>query len=359
MAAEQGDQEKTEEPTQQKRDDFRKQGQVVQTKELASAFVLFGSSLGMWFLARFLMGQAFEVYNDLYSTHLLNAIKSGDVMPALGYAFKKIFLIILPILGILFFVSVASTMVQIGVLFTSEPLKPNLNKINPLNGLKRLFSLKAIVEGGKAVLKFSLVGGSIYLLIRGETSILPSLMFSEPIVVLTFIGSMAFKMMLIIGILMLVLAAADYFFQRFDMEKQMRMTKQEVKEENKQREGDPLIKARIRKVQKEMANKRMMEAVPKADVIITNPTHIAIALKYDPQNYASPVILAKGVDHVAQKIRELAKDHNIPIVENKPLARTIYKSLEIGQTIPRELFSAVAEVLAYVFKLKRKKMKRG
>lgn len=359
MAADQSDQEKTEEPTQQKREDFRKQGQVAQTKELSSSLLLLGFAVGLWFLGRFFMEQAFEVYNSLYSTHLLAAIKSGDVMPALSFAFKKIFLIILPVMGILFFLGVGASMVQVGVLFTSEPLKPNINKINPLKGLQRMFSLKAVVEGVKAVSKFALVSGSIYLLMRGEASVLPTLMYSGPMQILAFIGHMMFKMMVSIGALMLVLAAADYFFQRFDLEKQMRMTKQEVKEENKQREGDPMVKARIRKIQKEMATKRMMEAVPKADVIITNPTHIAIALKYDPQKYASPLILAKGVDHIAQKIREIAKENKIPIVENKPLARTIYKSLEIGQTIPRELFSAVAEVLAYVFKLRRKKMKRG
>ena len=144
-------------------------------------------------------------------------------------------------------------------------------------------------------------------------------------------------------------------FQRFDLEKQMKMTKQEVKEEVKSREGDPLIKARIRKIQKEMANKRMMNDVPKADVIITNPTHLAIAIQYQPEKFAAPIILAKGADQVAMKIRELATENDIPIVENKPLARTIFKTLEIGQQIPRELFEAVAEVLAYVFKLKRKK----
>jgi flagellar biosynthetic protein FlhB len=156
---------------------------------------------------------------------------------------------------------------------------------------------------------------------------------------------------------MAVLSAADYFFQRWELEKEMRMTKQEIKEEAKSREGDPLIKSRVRKIQREMANRRMMEKVPKADVIITNPTHIAVALKYS-ENLPAPQLVAKGGDLVAEKIKEIARENNIPIVENKPLARTIFKTLKLGQVIPRELFVAVAEVLAYVYKLKRKARKK-
>lgn len=352
-------QEKTEEATPQRRDDYRKQGQVVQTRELSSALALFGLALVIWFMGRMAVEQFFEIYNFLYKTQLLATVKNGDVMPALAYAFKKIFLITLPVYVILFTVGVASTVVQIGFLFSEEAMKPNLNKINPLEGLKRLFGLKSLVEGMKAIFKFALVSTVIYFVLRNEYAVIPKLMYYKPIEIFSYIGILVFKSMVSIGGLMIVLAAVDYLFQRYDMEKQMRMTKQEVKEEAKSREGDPLIKARIRKIQKDMSNNRMMADVPKADVIITNPTHLAIAIKYDPENYAAPMILAKGADHIAAKIRELAKEHEIPIVENKPLARTIYKTLEIGQAIPRELFEAVAEVLAYVFKLRRKKRNHG
>ncbi|MCJ8275835.1 MAG: flagellar biosynthesis protein FlhB [Bdellovibrionales bacterium] len=353
--AQDSDQEKTEEATPQRREDFRKQGQVAQTRELSSALALFGLSLLIWFMGRIFVEQFFEIYNFLYRAQWLATVKTGDIMPALVYAFKKIIYLSLPAYVILFTLGVMSTVVQIGFMFSEEAMKPNINKINPLEGLKRLFSLKAIVEGLKALSKFSLVAVVIYMVLKGEFETIPKLMFGEPAQVFKYIGTLIFKSMLAIGGLMSIVAGLDYMFQRFDMEKQMRMTKQEVKEEVKSREGDPLIKARIRKIQKEMANKRMMEEVPKADVIITNPTHLAIALKYDPTKFAAPVILAKGADHMAKKIRELAKEHEVPIVENKPLARTIYKTLEIGQTIPRELFQAVAEVLAYVFKLKRKR----
>lgn len=355
MASESDLQEKTEDATPQRREEFRKQGQVAQTRELSSALALFGLSLVIYFMGRLFVEQFFEIYNDLYTRHILSVLKSGEVVPSLVYAFKKIFLLTLPVYVILFAFGLSSTVIQIGFLFTNETLKLNVNKINPIEGLKRMFSLKAVVEGIKAVFKFSLVGMVIYFVLKSEFKVIPKLIFSDTQVIFYYFGSLALKSMLSIGSVMLFLAGIDYLFQRFDMEKQMRMTKQEIKEEVKSREGDPLIKARIRKIQKEMANKRMMSDVPKADVIITNPTHLAIAIKYDPTQFAAPVILAKGADQMAKKIRELALEHEIPVVENKPLARTIYKTLEVGQTIPRELFEAVAEVLAYVFKLRKKR----
>lgn len=359
MASDSDMQEKTEDATPQRRDEFRKQGQVAQTRELSSALALFGLALLIYFMGRLFIEQFYEIYSEMYGKQIATAVRSGNVMPSLVFAFKKIFFLTLPVYTILFALGMASSLVQIGFLFTNETLTPNLKKINPLEGLKRMFSLKALVEGIKAIFKFSLVGLVIYMVLRSEFQMIPKLIFSESLQTFHYIGILVFKTMVAIGAVMLVLAGLDYMFQRFDMEKQMRMTKQEVKEEAKSREGDPLIKARIRKIQKEMANKRMMADVPKADVIITNPTHLSIALKYDPEKFAAPMILAMGADHMAKKIRELAKEHEIPIVENKPLARTIYKTLEVGQVIPRELFAAVAEVLAYVFKLRRKKKVNG
>jgi flagellar biosynthesis protein FlhB len=172
--------------------------------------------------------------------------------------------------------------------------------------------------------------------------------------ILVYVGGVVFKLFFALGLITIGLAAADYFFQRWDLERQMMMTKQEIKEEVKQREGDPLIRQRIRRTQRDLANKRMMDDVKKADVIVTNPTHIAVALQYGA-NLPAPKLVAKGADLIAEKIRNLAREHNIPIVENKPLARTIYKTMKIGQVIPRELFVAVAEVLSYVYKLKKKK----
>lgn len=359
MAGDSDMQEKTEEATPQRRDEFRKQGQVAQTRELSSALALFGLAMLMYFMGKLFVEQFFAIYQDLYGSQILETIKSGNVMPALIYSLKKIFILSVPVYIILFAFGLFSTVVQIGFLFTGETLQPNLKKINPLEGFKRMFSLKAVVEGIKAVFKFSLVAIVIYFVLKDELSVIPKLLFAETTQIFYYVGTLVFKTVVSIASLMVVLAGLDYMFQRFDLEKQMRMSKQEVKEEVKSREGDPLIKARIRKIQKEMANRRMMNEVPKADVIITNPTHLAIAIKYDPAKFAAPIILAKGADHMAKKIRELATENDIPIVENKPLARTIFKTLEVGQQIPRELFEAVAEVLAYVFRLKRKRRVNG
>jgi len=359
MADNQSDQEKTEEPTLQRREEFRNQGQVAQTKELSSALMLFGFCLMAWFTGAYFLEGFSDIFRQLYGHFIPTVTATGDISAPLRFAMEKIIVLSMPVFLVTLVVGVSASLMQVGVLFTGEPLTPNINKINPLEGLKRLFSLRSLVEGLKAIAKFLLVGGTIFYIIYQKRSMIPALIYLEPIQILSFVAQLFLQLLLVVGILMLVMSAFDYFFQRFDLEKKMMMTKQEVKEENKQREGDPLVKARIRRVQKEIANRRMMDDVPKADVIITNPTHIAIALKYDPSKYASPIVVAKGVDFVAGKIRELAKENNIPIVENKPLARTIYKTLNIGDQVPRELFAAVAEVLAYVFKIKNRTLNYG
>jgi len=244
----------------------------------------------------------------------------------------------------------------VGFLYNEEALEFDLERINPLAGLKRLVNFKALIEGLKSVAKIVLIGAVVYFVVRSQILQIPFLVNMSIEQILRFTGELTIKLLGSVGIFMGVLAASDYFFQRWDLEKQMRMTKQEVKEEHKSREGDPMIKARIRRIQREMANKRMMADVPKADVIITNPTHIACAIQYDPKSMAAPKLLAKGADLMAQKIKDIARENNIPIVENKPLARTIFKTMKIGHVIPRELFTAVAQVLSYVYKLKRKKV---
>jgi flagellar biosynthetic protein FlhB len=274
---------------------------------------------------------------------------------AVKFAATKSALIVGPLAALLWLVNVASTVVQIGFLQNEEALKFDLNKLNPVEGFKRIFSVRAIFEGFKAVIKMILVGVIVYTVIIGEIKTVPQLATYNVNELLIYIGVLMTKLFGWVGLFMMVLALADYLFQRWELEKQMRMTKQEVKEEIKSREGDPLIRARVRKLQREMANRRMMEDVKKADVIITNPTHIAVAIIYT-QNMVAPKVIAKGADEVAERIKKIAKEFKIPIVENKPLARTIFKTLKIGQTIPRELYTAVAEVLSYIFRLKNKRM---
>ena len=350
------DAERSEEATQQRRDDFRKRGQVAQTKELGSVLTLLSSALMMWFLGKFLLEQCSELIGTLLTSFVVKAAREGDYTSAVIFGAKKALFIGGPITALLMIVPIVATTVQTGLLYNEEALQFDLNKINPLAGLQRMFSLKSLIEGMKSIVKIIVVGGVVYFTVRHQLMQIPSLLHMDISQLLRFTGELTVRIIAAVGVFMAILAAADYFIQRFDLEKQMRMTKQEIKEEHKSREGDPMIKARIRRIQREMANKRMMGDVPKADVIITNPTHIACAIQYDPATMAAPKLLAKGADLMAEKIRALAREHNIPIVENKPLARTIFKTMKIGHAIPRELFTAVAQVLSYVYKLKRKKV---
>lgn len=348
--------EKTEQATDARREDFRRRGQVAQTRELASCLLLLASAGGVYVLSRFFFQNIYEIFNYSFGPQLVKTIRGGDFSEAMLFCATKGFVLIAPVLAIAGLVSGISSIVQVGFLQVEDALSPDFNKLNPVEGMKRIFSLRALAEGVKSFLKLLFIGIVLYLLLRSEVAKVPYLIGYSLEGIFQYIGGVVVKLLGGIGMMMLVLSGADYFFQRWDLEKKMMMTKQEVKEEAKSREGDPMIKARIRRMQRERASKRMMEAIPKADVVITNPTHIAVVLKYDA-NLPAPQIVAKGADLIAEKIKAVAREHNIPVIENKPLARTIFKTLKIGQVIPRELFVAVAEVLSYVYKL-RKKVRR-
>lgn len=352
------EEEKTEEATQQRREDFRKRGQVAQTKELAAVLTLFTIAIMMWFLGKFFLAQVGDLLTQSFTAYVVKAAREGEYRAAISFVFQKAMLIGGPAMGVLFLIPLAATTLQVGLLYNEEALELNFERLNPVEGFLKIFSLKSLMEGLKSILKIIAVAAVVYFVVRHQITQIPHLIDMGIPELLKFIGELCVRLLASVGVCMTVLAAADYFFQRWDLEKQMRMTKQEIKEEHKSREGDPMIKARIRRIQREMANKRMMADIPKADVIITNPTHIACAIQYDPTEMAAPKLIAKGADLLAQKIKEVARENNIPIVENKPLARTIFKTMKIGQTIPRELFTAVAQVLSYVYKLKRKKVFR-
>jgi flagellar biosynthetic protein FlhB len=347
------DAEKTEQASDTRKEDFRKKGQVAQSRELGSALFLLAASGAIFALSKFFFAELVEVFRFSFGAGMVASVREGDMFTAVKLAGSKFFFLTSPVLLIAFIVGVGSTVVQVGFLNVEDALSPKFEKINPLEGFKKLFSLRSVVEAIKAFLKLLLIVSVAALTIKSEVIKVPSMIQFSAEQLIFYMGTVTVKLLAGVGMTMFVLAAADYFFQRWDLNKKMMMTKQEVKEEHKQREGDPLIKARIRRVQREMANRRMMEKVPQADVIITNPTHIAVALKYD-QNLPAPQVIAKGADLVAERIKALAKEHNIPVIENKPLARTIFKTLKIGQVIPKELFVAVAEVLSYVYRLRRK-----
>jgi flagellar biosynthetic protein FlhB len=351
--AESDDAERSEEATPQRREDFRKRGQVAQTRELASVFTLIIGLLALWLLGRFFFEQLYQVFTKSFSDYVLMAAKNGDWFQAVRNATITGFLVIGPFAGILWIANAASTIVQIGILQNEEAIKFDLTRLDPIQGFKKIISMRSLVEGLKAIIKITAVVALVYHMLKSDIKTIPLLSTYEIPALIMYIGNIVFKLFASVGGFMFGLSIVDYLFQRWELEKQMRMTKQEVKEEIKSREGDPLIRARVRKLQRELASRRMMDDVKKAEVIITNPTHIAVALQYT-KDLVAPRVVAKGAGDIAEKIKQIAKEHKIPIVENKPLARTIFKTLKLGQVIPRELYTAVAEVLSYIFRLKKR-----
>lgn len=242
-------------------------------------------------------------------------------------------------------------LLQVGFHVSTESLAPQLGRINPVEGAKRIFSKRALVELAKATLKIAVIGYMAYMAVKPDLGKLPSLLYMEPPEAAAFAARLVGKIALWIGSCMLAVAAIDYLYQRWEHEDSIKMSVQDIKDELKQTEGDPYIRSAIRARQRQLAQSRMMQAVPTADVVITNPTHVAVAIRYDAPSMNAPVIVAKGIALIAERIREIAKDNNVPIVENPPLARTLHELGEVGQEIPVELYQAVAEVLAYVYRL--------
>ncbi|EHL17272.2 flagellar biosynthetic protein FlhB [Peptoanaerobacter stomatis] len=345
--------EKTEEATSKKKQDTRKKGNVLQSKELTGAITLFVAVFTInMYSANILevIVSSVKYYNGLfYELNFNDAMEIYNILiKALIFTLRAVVYIIIPT----FITAFVIQRLQVGSLYTTEPLKPKLSRLNPIEGFKRMFSMQAVMNLIKSLLKIILVGYVGYVYIRDNIGLimkayeLDKMRFSY--MVFFFSINMALRMAFVI----IILGFVDYFYQNYSYKKNIRMSKQEVKEEFKQTEGDPQIKAKIKERQRQAAMRRMMQELPKADVIITNPTHFAVALKYDEDKYDAPYVIAKGQDYIAKKIKEKAKEYEIPIIENKPLARTLYKEIEIGRVITPDLYEAVAEVLAYIYSIK-------
>ncbi len=351
-----GGEDKTEKATPKKRREARKKGQVLQSREISSAMVLlfvfialrvFGKSIYTViteYMKKVLM--EYPKIEDLYTPDILSRVFVDGVT-----VFAKA---VGPVLLVALLSGLIVSYVQVGFLFTTETLKPQFSRINPLSGIKRMFSLRSVVELVKSVLKVIAISYMAYTYLNGKVQTVLSLMDMDMLQIASFIGMTVLDVSIRICILLVILGIFDFVYQWWDFEKNLKMTKQEIKEEYKQTEGNPQIKARIRQKQRQMSMRRMMQEIPKADVIITNPTHFACALKYDAEKSPAPILLAKGQDYIALRIKEIARENKVEIVENKQLARTIYDTVEIGQPIPSELYQAVAEVLAFVYSLKGK-----
>jgi flagellar biosynthesis protein FlhB len=358
MAEEQDDTEKTEDPTQKRLEDAIKRGDVVKSQEVNTWFVIAGATL---VLTSFSGGAGHNVAVMMRGL-IANSFQIQTDGPALVALLEKIGYELLAALGVpfvlLMLAAIAGNMVQHRLVWSFDALTPKLSKVSPGAGLKRLFSKQALANFAKGVVKLVLVGTVLTALMWPERGRLMALSRSDMAAVLPLAMTLALRLMGAVVAMMAVVAAADYLFQYRQWFEKQKMSLRDLKEEFRQSEGDPTIKGKMRQIRQSRMRKRMMANVPKAAVVITNPTHYSVALQYE-RGMDAPICVAKGVDTVALKIREIAREHDIPIVENPPLARTLHASVEVDQTIPPEHYKAVAEVIGYVLRLRRRAVPRA
>ncbi len=355
MADEQDDGDKTEEPSQHRIDEFRKKGDVASSKELTSVLVLAACLLTLSMSLVYVYEEMANYIEWLYTLDV-NIAFTDKILKTIA---TRTFIVGLkcgaPVMFTALCTGIIAQIAQIGLLYSPDILELNFDRINPLNGIKKLFSMQSIFEAVKGVFKFALILSVVYMYLKDDISRYNGFMHLEFFQSFLYGKELLIKLSFAILMALGVIAMLDFAYQKFTYQKKLRQTKQQIKQESKEQDGNPEIKQRIRQMQREMSKKRMIKDVQTADVIITNPTHISIVLKYDQEKMVSPMIIGKGQDHMAMQIREIAKLHNIPIVENVMLARTLYKTVKVGSPVPRNLYKAVAEVLAFVYKLKKKK----
>ncbi len=348
------DSQKTEDPTPKKLEEARKRGQVPLSREVNNWVMMAAASLFIMVFATPMMrdlGSVMRVYIE--QAHALPQLPGGLAV-VLGDGMKQVVKIMF--LPFLLFMAAAflAPFLQIGPLFAPEVIKPDWGKVSPIKGFGRLFSLRSIVEFVKGILKLGVIGLIAFIIVYPYFDRLEHMIDMPILTVMWEMKVIVMKMMIGVLVALAIIAGLDLIYQRQEYNKKMRMSRQEIKDEYKQSEGDPQIKGKLRQLRAERARQRMMQNVPSADVVITNPTHYSIALKYNPDENPAPIVVAKGIDNVAMRIREIAKENDIILYENKPLARALYDVVEIDEMIPTEHFQAVAEIISYVFKLKGK-----
>lgn len=349
-------QNRTERATPKRKEEARRKGQVALSRDAAAAAGILGSlALLYWLtmpgiatmisiLQHWLMLATDEAARRMLTLDHLHLL--------LGQIGTDVFMLLAPIVAGIAVVGIGANLAQTGFLWRRDALQLDPERVDPMKGLSRLCSLRSLTESAKALLKIAAIGGTGVLAIRQEMARFPELTQYELQALLLAVGWITLKAALLMACAAAVIGLLDYAYQRYEWERSLRMTKEEVKEEQREAEGDPMLRARVRTVQKEMARRRMMSAVPTADVVVTNPTEIAVALQYKPDRMAAPVVVAKGAGFVAARIREIARQHGILIVENKPVARTLFKLVDIGREVPADLYRAVAEILAFVYRVR-------
>ena len=354
MAEQQG-QEKTEAPTEKKRRESREEGQVAFSRELPSAALLAGILLTLIATSPLIL-EAFremttQIFREMSKTDELSI---GSLYDLSGEVFSTLLPAFAPFAAIIVLVGILASVLQVGVQITLKAIAPKFNKISPLTGLKRLFSTQSLADFLKSMAKLIIVGIVGYITYMDKITELNGLSVATPEAILEYNFTVVAEVSGKIVLALVAIAIFDYLYQRWHHEKQLMMTKQEVKEETKQTEGDPQLKARIRQIQREMSNARMMQEVPKADALIVNPTHFSVAILYDRDVMEAPEVTAKGTDHMALRMRTVARENSVPILERPELARDLYANVEIGETIPERFYKAIAEILAFVYRLRKR-----
>lgn len=344
--------DKTEEATPKKKSDAKKKGQVPKSKQVSLAFTLLASTIILTMFGSYFLDSFKRIFNYIFAINAADTLSYNGIINLTIVVIFRMALIILPIAIPVMIIGVLSNIIQSGIIFTSDPIKPDISKINPMNGFKRIFSRRSFIDMLRDTLITFIFLYMGYKYLMGEYREIAALSFLRIDALPQAIGNIVLGILKKITLFMLVIALIDFIYQKFEFNKDLKMTKQEIKEEFKQEEGDPEVKSKRRQKQRDLASKRMMSKIPEASVIITNPTHYACALLYEEGQEGAPVLVAKGMDFLAQKIKEIARENNIPIIENRSLARMIYSKVELEEEIPVELYQAVAEILAFVLKLK-------
>ncbi|MCH2280396.1 MAG: flagellar biosynthesis protein FlhB [SAR324 cluster bacterium] len=354
MAEQQG-QEKTEAPTEKKRRESREEGQVAFSRELPSAALLAGILLTLIATSPLILDAFREMTTQIFrEMSKADELSIGSLYDLSGEIFSTLLPAFAPFAAIIVLVGILASVLQVGVQITLKAIAPKFNKISPLTGLKRLFSTQSLADFLKSMAKLIIVGIVGYITYMDKITELNGLSVATPEAILEYNFTVVAEVSGKIVLALVAIAIFDYIYQRWHHEKQLMMTKQEVKEETKQTEGDPQLKARIRQIQREMSNARMMQEVPKADALIVNPTHFSVAILYDRDVMEAPEVTAKGTDHMALRMRTVARENSVPILERPELARDLYANVEIGETIPERFYKAIAEILAFVYRLRRR-----
>jgi flagellar biosynthetic protein FlhB len=359
MPAGDDSEEKTEDATPRQRDRAREEGRVTSSREVGTLAVLTAATLGIYYLGPYMTSRMSSVMIHFLENLSTIDLSQGGAVALLRETFLRVLLVIGPFMLCLVIASIGGFLIQVGFLITGKPLQPNPSRINPIEGAKRIFSAHMVAETLKSIFKFIVVTWVSYIIISPVIPAAAALMDTGPEGLIHAIITVGYRIACTILIFLVIVAVSDYAFQRWEFEKSIRMSRYEIKQELKETEGDPQIKARVRSIRQQQARQRMMAEVPRAEVVITNPTHYSIALRYDPIEREAPHVVAKGQGLIALRIREIAQEHEIPLYEEPWLARQLYRTCDIGDTVPVDLWQAVAKVLAYVRALDRKRMEVG